>query len=754
MTQSPHFKAKLSHNTPRKLNQYLFRLLPIAIGLLLAFGMSKTALASSEINYSGTNTGLYGDDITGGPYPIGFNFTYFGNTYTELYPNTNGNVSFGNIDHIWWINNTLSSTDGGNLSGLGGHDIGPWTNTIYPFWDDLITKDTFAPGEDIKNKTIYYTTIGTAPHRHFIMQWTNMYFFQQPDLPMGTFQMILDEGTNVIHFQYRDLLGGPLSLGQSATIGIKGNDDTQFNEVSFNNPSLTQGQAITFTPNGAAYDVNTGASYEMEYVLPPGVPASPDVINPADNLTNTINTPTFEWSPAEFATSYSLLVSDQPDFSTTLVNATDLTDTTYTLNSPLAYNTTYYWKVAAVNDIGSSFSVTRSFTTAAQSFALPDVPSQLSSGLLSGYRVNSAALQGAPIKFRLTDPDQSQLLRYRIQISTDAEFNNVVIDNRSGYDASGQTAIFSFGQAGGTYLAGDASTTLVNGQDYYVRLTAEDQHAQSSGWAGPAGIAFTYDVTAPEALAAPTLIGAATHPSTILAWSASNDEHLASQPYRLEYSTDPNFSTSETIDSAATSSVLTGLNANTYYARVFARDSAGNISAASPALTFVVPAPVAITILSSPITPPSQITAVTDAVQKIVLDDFSDYTSGEGKQLSLAIGQVIYFMVDGEQHSATVKEIGADYVILTIASTPQDVRIALGDSQDVSVRQNGTKDINIRLISLQDGKVVLAFAKAPVVTGPATPVDRRALINTNIWVLLLLSPLLGFALYNTRHKKV
>lgn len=523
---------------------------------------------ADEVNYAGTNTGLAGDDYVGGPFPIGFNFTYYGNTYTEGYPSTNGIFSFPNSDNFFWGNDTLASSNS-------------WPNTIYPFWDDLITKN-------FTDASLYYTTIGTAPHRQFIMQWTNMYFYFNSDIPMGTFQMILDEGTNVIHFQYRDLLGGSTSLGDSATIGIKGNDDTQFNEVSLNNPSLTQGQAITFTPNGDSYDVDTNANYEQVYVVPPGVPISPTLINPIDGLTGTITAPTFEWEPVDLATSYSLLISDKPDFSTTIVNETGLTGTTYTLSTPLDYSTQYYWKVEAVNDFGGSYSTTRTFTTASQSFPVPDTPSGLTGGVaLSGGRINLATLLGASVKMRLTDPDITQQVRYRLQVSPNSDFTNPTIDYRSPYRAQGSLEQFNYGLDTGTYLVGNKDTTLVDGQDYYVRVNTEDIHAQSSDWASLGGIAFTYDISGPTTPEAPTLVGAAAT-TTNLSWNPVAEDYPANPFYKLEYSSDPAFSTFTSINTNSTTATLAGLSAGTYYARIIATDSASNSSTPSPSLEFRV----------------------------------------------------------------------------------------------------------------------------------------------------------------------
>src|SRR5690606_5364849 len=89
----------------------------------------------------------------------------------------------------------------------------------------------------------------------------------------------------------------------------------------------------------------------------------------------------------------------------------------------------------------------------------------------------------------LTDPDDDEQVRYRLQIATDAGFNSLVIDYRSPFGAEG-TATYTYGENGGTYLVGNAGTTLSPG-NYYLRMRTEDDAAGSSSWYTASGVAFT-----------------------------------------------------------------------------------------------------------------------------------------------------------------------------------------------------------------------------------------------------------------------
>lgn len=148
----------------------------------------------------GIDTGLRGDDVAAGKFPIGFEFEYFGRKHTDFYVTTNGLLSFDNKTTAY-ANSCLSQTSLGD--------------TIFVYWDDLRT-DVSGQADGM----IHYLMQGEAPRRKLIVQWTNMYFYGT-NLPMGTFQVVLHEETNEIKFQYRYLLGQE-SNGKSATIGIQG----------------------------------------------------------------------------------------------------------------------------------------------------------------------------------------------------------------------------------------------------------------------------------------------------------------------------------------------------------------------------------------------------------------------------------------------------------------------------------------------------------------------------------------------------
>ncbi|CAO80453.1 choice-of-anchor J domain-containing protein [Candidatus Cloacimonas acidaminovorans] len=116
-----------------------------------------------------------------------------------------------------------------------------------------------------------------------------------------------------------------------------------------------------------------GQSYTSYYVdlmigpdITPEVPGAPTLSTPADLATNVNELTTFTWTAPTTGgvpTGYKLYC-DTNNPPTTL--KADLNALTYTLTTPLAYNTTYFWTVLAYNGVGNGPTATvRSFTTRA-----------------------------------------------------------------------------------------------------------------------------------------------------------------------------------------------------------------------------------------------------------------------------------------------------------------------------------------------------------------------------------------------------
>jgi hypothetical protein len=131
---------------------------------------------------------------------IGFPFRYYENTYTQLYLNDNGLISFGNPA-------TYAAND------LIPVDVPP-NNYIAGFWDSLDVGYN-------NNGAIYYDSFGVVTGNHyFVAEWYNVTRYGGVITDTVTFEIILSEISGDITILYKDVnIDGSL-----ASVGIEDSD--------------------------------------------------------------------------------------------------------------------------------------------------------------------------------------------------------------------------------------------------------------------------------------------------------------------------------------------------------------------------------------------------------------------------------------------------------------------------------------------------------------------------------------------------
>jgi hypothetical protein len=172
--------------------------------------------------------------------PIGFTFTYFGQTYTNVYATTNGiltfNVSNRPSEYPSYL--FISSSSSSSL-----------TSVIAPWWGDLYMDC---------DASIQYTTTGTAPNRVFTAQWQNI----RNDGDTGSsaqrlnFQVKLYETTNVIELIYGSNTGTASSTSTRTAIGISNSVGGSGNYVNGRTGSSTDTNlysSSSFPVSGTVY---------------------------------------------------------------------------------------------------------------------------------------------------------------------------------------------------------------------------------------------------------------------------------------------------------------------------------------------------------------------------------------------------------------------------------------------------------------------------------------------------------------------
>ncbi|MFM7766928.1 MAG: GEVED domain-containing protein, partial [Bacteroidota bacterium] len=181
------------------------------------------SIPHAPITIAGT-AGPTGDDVLGGPYSIPFNFTFYGNSYNNIYISTNGFVSFD------------ATAGSGCCSGQLIPFSGAPNNVIALAWDDL------------NNTTngISYATVGSAPNRVFVIRFNNVPHFGGGGSPVSG-QIHLYESTNVIEIHTTQMTND----GSNHTQGIENATGSLANAVPGRNASLWNGalDAYRFTPD-------------------------------------------------------------------------------------------------------------------------------------------------------------------------------------------------------------------------------------------------------------------------------------------------------------------------------------------------------------------------------------------------------------------------------------------------------------------------------------------------------------------------
>jgi gliding motility-associated-like protein len=151
---------------------------------------STTSYSVSSIPYSpvgaysaGTAISTFTDDVYSNWIPIGFNFCFYGNVYTQLLISSNGYLTFS------------GTPGGGSPWSLGGAGtlpgVGLPLNSIFSSYQDL-----YPPS----GGTITYYTTGSLPYRKFIVNFNNIPYFTTSSCPGNFFtgQFVLYETSNVI----------------------------------------------------------------------------------------------------------------------------------------------------------------------------------------------------------------------------------------------------------------------------------------------------------------------------------------------------------------------------------------------------------------------------------------------------------------------------------------------------------------------------------------------------------------------------
>jgi len=165
---------------------------------------------------------VLGDDQTSTALALGFDFRFYGQTYTEVHVCSNGFLTFQGGQSSPHVAQMLPTP------------TAPFA-TVAAFWTDLNPLD---------GGTIHYQTLGEEPYRRFVVQFTGVPHFNNPTT--ATFQAKLFETNDHIEVHY----ASAPATGLNRSIGTNNQDGTIGLSYQFNPDALDTPLAVRFRPPG------------------------------------------------------------------------------------------------------------------------------------------------------------------------------------------------------------------------------------------------------------------------------------------------------------------------------------------------------------------------------------------------------------------------------------------------------------------------------------------------------------------------
>lgn len=236
----------------------LLLICPLTLFAQLSAGPDDTINPGVPVTLTATY-GLIGtgigttDDGVEGPFPIGFTFMFFGKKDSLFWVGANGWMAFSPNDKSKGIRQVHPIPNRGD-------NYSPVDCIFGPFCD-------FDPSYG-GSTYIFYETIGQAPNRSLIVMWCDCPMYNCLD-STGTFQVILNEGSNTIESQimkksFCDWLGNKALIGVQNTTGYLGFAAPGYNYTSW----TTRKMAWRFTPVSPDSFQVAPAGYNLRPITP------------------------------------------------------------------------------------------------------------------------------------------------------------------------------------------------------------------------------------------------------------------------------------------------------------------------------------------------------------------------------------------------------------------------------------------------------------------------------------------------------
>lgn len=222
--------------------KYMRILIALSLILLVSFAHADTIPAGWVWEYGENHLQLSTNNSQ--PAPIGFDFSFYGDSFNTAHISGNGYLGFGPgvLNRVY----------------PGDWPLWSWQQNYSKIAAALWMQFNASPHSNFQTKT-HYNTIGAAGSRVFVVTWLDT-----PDAAGGrnTFQMRMFEGTNTIQMSYLALPAVP-DPTKIAPVGLNFGDGSLHASFQYNvadNPTFDGFEAIT--PNGSLQGRTLQFNYE------------------------------------------------------------------------------------------------------------------------------------------------------------------------------------------------------------------------------------------------------------------------------------------------------------------------------------------------------------------------------------------------------------------------------------------------------------------------------------------------------------
>jgi hypothetical protein len=314
-----------------------------------------------------------------------------------------------------------------DVTGASGYCLQVSTNSTFTTLvidqSNLTASEYVTPSGTLSNGLTYYWRV-KAKSGSMEGSWTYRWLFSTVSNPGPTLISPNDLATGIAlrpSIDWSDVTGADAYEIQLANNSYFSSPIVNLNNLTVSNYSLTSdlSQYTTYywrvrSRQGTSYSSWSSRSFTT-LELNPG----PTLVSPTNYSTGISVTPTLDWADIPNVQNFQVQVSTSSSFSTTIVDQTNVSSSSYTIPGDLlGYSTYYYWRVRYVNgSVTSNWSSVWRIRTKTVPTSYPTSPS---------YRQTGVSLTPT-----LTWSNISEADSYNVQLSTTSNFSNYTLNEES-----------------------------------------------------------------------------------------------------------------------------------------------------------------------------------------------------------------------------------------------------------------------------------------------------------------------------------